>query len=240
MPITAAEALAHVTGMNKRRRTKFNPALRTALPPIYIYSIYDKPLKWRTADCGSLGRFVIPRCEEGKEFSEPLVINGLNPDEYDTGNDGNMAMNTVTGEELVSAIVGLESPTPQLDLLTTNKQWFGVFSSMSNPPKKSEIADAKKKLEQMMKLLLSRGDKLAAAGKVADIGIEERKAAVYLNQARDWSKPPMAMAVCPGCGDPVNPAAAVHAGQFGCGAVIDEAKVKAIKLKGYEHLWQAK
>jgi hypothetical protein len=230
MPISAAEALAHVTKMNNRRRSKFNPKLRQAGDPVYIYNLcpFDMPYKWRTRDCGSLGRYILPTREEGEEISKPLVIDAFLPDEYDMGLDGNMGMNIQDGEGLAKAIIGIDSTTPQLDLLTTNREWFGIFMSKSNPPKKQEIAEATKKLEQMMTLLLQRGDKLAAAGKVDQIGVQERKAATYKKQVRDWNKPPVTMEECPVCATPIRPGVAFC---VTCKSVLNPQKYEQYQAK---------
>src|SRR5512146_464892 len=155
---SAQEALAHAMSQNDRIRQPWDARLETALPPIYIFNIYPKA--WEVP-LGGLGTFRIPACPEGKAHSEPLLIKGMNRDEYDLGDSGRMSWNVLPGEQLAKTIVGIDSGSPALSEFTSNREWWGVFMSYNAVPTQEELAEARKKLTALMTVFLERGDKLA-------------------------------------------------------------------------------
>lgn len=223
---TAQEAAAHVQELNKRIRMPVPDVLKRTLTPAFIFNTHD--IEWQV-NLGSLGRFIIPACEPGEQYSKPLKVDGFIADEYDLADGtGRMAWFPEEGANVAKDVVGIGSATPQLDLYTTNREWFGVFIAAGERPTKEELASAKAKLTQMMTLLLQHGDRLALQGEkgLAQIGPMERKAAVWLNQKRSWAVLPEKMDNCPGCGEPVRPGVVKHS----CGAVLDWDKAVALGM----------
>ena len=221
---TAQEALSHIQSQNVRKRQDWDARLETALPDKYIFNVYPKA--W-DVPLGGLGTFHIPACPEGKEHSEPLVVKGMTRDEYDLGDgQGRMSWNAIPGDKLASAIVGLDSGSTALGTFTTNREWWGVFISDSKVPTEAQLAEARKKLTALMTIYLEQGDQLAAQGKLADIGANERKACQFLNQKRSWAQLPEKMDNCPGCGEPIKPGIVKHS----CGAILDMEKAAALGM----------
>lgn len=221
---SAQEALAYAMIGNGRQRQPWDKRLEDALPPLYIFNIYQKA--W-AVPLGGLGEFRIPACPEGKPYSEPLIVKGMVRDEYDLGDSGRMSWNALPGEQLAKAIVGLDSSSPQLSEFTTNREWWGVFLSNTKVPTEAELAEAQRKLTALMSIFLERGDALAAQGKLGDIGANERTAARFLNQKRSWAQLPEKMDNCPGCGEPIRPGV-VKCKE--CGAILDMDKAAALGM----------
>ena len=221
---SAQEALAYAMSQNGRIRQPWDARLETALPPVYIFNIYQKA--WEVP-LGGLGSFHIPACPEGKAYSEPLVIKGMNRDEYDLGDSGRMSWNVLEGDKLARTIVGIDSSSPALGEFTSNREWWGVFMTHNEVPTETELAEARKKLTQLMTMFLERGDKLAANGKLGDIQEMDRKAAQFLNQKRAWAQLPEKMDSCPGCGEPIRPGV-IKCKE--CGAILDMDKAAALGM----------
>lgn len=220
----AREAFAYAMSQNDRIRQPWDARMEEALPPLYIFNVYQKA--WDVS-LGGLGTFHIPACPEGEEHSEPLMVKGMNRDEYDLGHDGRMSWNVLPGEQLAKAIVGIDSGSPSLSEYTTNREWWGVFMTHNRVPTELEISQAKKKLTQLMTLFLERGDHLAAQGKLGDIQEMDRKAAQFLNQKRAWAQLPEKMDSCPGCGEPIKPGV-IKCKE--CGAILDMDKAAALGM----------
>lgn len=223
----AAEAIGYVKSLNRRTRAHIPSnmkAAREAVPPSYIFNVY--PQSW-TKGLGSLGTFVIPACPEGAEYSEPLVVKSFIDCEYDLGDGtGRMGWFPENGEQVAKDIVGIGSSLETLQPCTTNKEWLGVFISKSNPPRKSEIQEAKNKLTRYMQVLLKEADDLALGGEkgISQIGSMHRKAVKFLNQSRAWAVMPEKLDSCPGCQQQIRKGVVRH----DCGAILDWDK--AIEL----------
>lgn len=222
---SAQEAYAYALSGNKKKRQQWDPRLEEALPKRYIFNIYQKA--W-DVPLGGLGTFRIPACPEGEPYSKPLVVKGMNRDEYDLGDgQGHMSWNAIPGDQLAKAIVGLDSGSPALGTFTTNREWWGVFLSETPVPTEAQLTEARKKLVALMTMYLEQGDNLAAQGKVADIGANERKAAQFLNQKRAWAQLPEKMDSCPGCGEPIKPGV-IKCKE--CGAILDMDKAASLGM----------
>lgn len=221
---SAQQALAYAMSQNGRIRQPWDARLENSLPPVYIFNIYQKA--W-DVPLGGLGVYHIPACPEGQEYSEPLVIKGMNRDEYDLGDSGRMSWNVLPGEQLAQTIVGISSGSPALSEFTSNREWWGVFMSYNAVPTQEELAEARKKLTALMTVFLERADKLAAQGKLGDIQEMDRKAAQFLNQKRTWAQLPEKMDSCPGCGEPIKPGV-IKCKE--CGAILDMDKAAALGM----------
>jgi hypothetical protein len=116
-----------------------------------------------------------------------------------------------------------------------------VFIAAGDEPTEEELAAARVQLVQQMKYLVRQADGFYNQGPLQYDNIREphREACNFLHETRPWNHDPkenVAPVLCEACMQPVIPGAAVHLPGV-CGHVLDEAKVKKLRLKGYEHLW---
>ena len=228
--------------MNRRNRKGVPDFMVKRFAPIYIFNIYPKSHR-RQGYAG--GEYIVSACEPGQPYSKPCIINGFIADEYDLGDgQGNMSWNPEEGQNVAKDVVGIGSTSPELSMMTTNLEWWGVFIARGEnqtdeekkdpvygrgeKPTKWELAQAKSKLDRLMARILSEGDRIAPfqndpkSEKLTQIHFD---AAAYLKQPRNWANPIQAMQDCPGCGEAV---------KFGiakcghCGAILD--RVKAMEL----------
>lgn len=233
--ITAEEAGRRIAqdigSRNAREVAGFDKSLFKDIKSIKIFNVGNK--KWE-ANLGSLGTWTIQPCPEGQEYSVCTEVPGVLFDGIPTDMK-RIEQRPVSGKEVVADIIGVGPFKAANQDLTQ----YGVFVAEGDEPTTAEIKAARTKLEQNFIALVKEADDFFAQGplELKNIGPQHREACRALKQDRDWARGAIAMVECPGCASPVNPAAAIHAGQHGCGAVINEAKVIAIKLKGYEHLW---
>lgn len=228
MPVTAAQASAHIQSMNQRTRRPLPEFVSKTVKPVYIYNIYNR--KHLVHGMPGRGTYLIPACPEGKPYSEPCVIPGIVADEFDLADgQGNMATNPLEGLKVARDIVGITSAQPELGVMDPNRENWGVFIAEGEKPTDKELERAKKKLVAFMTIILNEGDKAARDTRA---GVKENPivqihydAAVYLKQKRDWNATPEQRQDCPGCGENIKPniAKCPH-----CGAILD--KIKAIEL----------
>lgn len=224
----ATEAREHVAGFNRRKRQAIPAQLVKERPSLYIHNIHNMQHR---AELGGLRTWIIPPCPEGQEYST-LKIPGLIPEDYDMGDgNGNMAMAFTMGEDLAKEIVGTDTAMKDLQLYTTNKEWFGVFSSRNEVPTKKELEKSREKLDAMMTLLVADGNRRAMEGNsdkpgvgVNSIGPMHRKAVLYTGQKVSWMTPSEKYIECPGCGEKVKPTILKHPA---CGWIFDKAKWEA-------------
>ena len=238
-----------VAAQNSKNRKSVPEFLKKQFRDIYIYNTFEN--RWKQ-DLGGLGSYYIHACEAGRQFSRPTLVKGFVADEYDEGDGkGSMSWTPIEGTDIAKAIVGITSHSPAIGVTTTNLEWWGVFIAkdmfrcpgcaderamretcetcygMGRVPGQLEIAAAREKLTQLMKVFLADADRLALNGDkgLLEIGIPHRQAALLLKQPRTWSSPVQAMVDCLGCGNPVKPGIAKCGA---CGAILDRAK--AIEL----------
>jgi hypothetical protein len=185
---------------------------------------------------GELGTFFIPPCEPGQPHSRALEIDE-NFVQYWKSDLKKYSYEIHSGLDIAKEVIGINGGSGSDD-----KSKWGVFIAAGDAPTKEELAAARAKLTQKMKDLVRQADAFQAAGPLQyeNIGDWHRKACLYLNETRPWNNDPkenVAPVLCEACMQPYPPGAAVHAVE-NCGHVLDEAKVKKFKLKGYEHIWQ--
>lgn len=182
------------------------------------------------------------------------------PGEIEDPNDPDKIIEDPDQPGMIKDILGIGSSQSGLHAFTTDRTWFGVFVANGvgatkdeharaeragcwNFPTKVELEQAKAKLTKLMMVLFQDAEKKALQGPkgVAEIQAPEREAADFLGLNADWNRLRTPKGVCPECGDPVNPGLPVHfIAQGGCGAVLDEEKVKKNRTPGYEHIWAPK
>jgi len=175
---------------------------------------------------GSLGSFIVRACPEGKEYSEPLVLDGIVSELYPI-NEGEYKRTMEDGYAIAQQILGVG---PHLSPRNSFVP-YGVFISRSNPPEKHEIKAAKEKLREKFLELVTEADLAYSQGpKAAEETIRPETHFVAARALRKteaecaWLKnaqAPAERAECPGCG-------AVH--KVGvmkcreCGFILDQKR----------------
>lgn len=233
--------------------------------PIKIYNIAEFPARPRVVELGSLGAHSILPCPPDKPYSEAHVVRCM---EFETvAVDMNkMEQRINSGRVLALDILGKGSGKhasqdltkwgvfiASEDTLDYERDSFNSddptswirSGKLGDKPTKRELEQAHARLTKSYKQMVALADEFAQKNMYQDIDEIHRAALSYLrkhghdNANRDWMKLDTLSIECPGCGAMVNAKAAAHfMGQGGCGAVIDEKKVKDMRLPGYEHLWQ--
>lgn len=199
---------------------------------VYIFNVGP----WaQTQSCGSLGVKHIPACPEGKDYSEPLVLDGLMIERYPL-REGTMDLlmhKNATGWNVAGEIIGAKG-TPHT-LPGNSLEKYGIFRSRSNPPKKEEIAEARKNLNRHLNMLVNEARSAAAQGqKAAEDTIrpdQHIRAGIMLGldpQVELWMNsaiPQVKREKCEACGKPY------ETGQMicGCGFILDQAKYEKNK-----------
>lgn len=174
---------------------------------------------------GSLGTFNIPACPKDREYSDPVVIDGIVSELYPI-NEGEMKRTMEKGEYIAQQILGV-GPflSPRNSFVP-----FGVFVSKSRKPSKNEIETAKGELQKKFLELVTEADLAAANGpKAAEETIRPEThfvAARALGKTVvdcPWLKNaqvPAERKECFGCGQPYK----VGILKCVCGAVLDKPR----------------
>lgn len=182
--------------------------------PLYIFNISDIELAWREP---GFSRFVVPACEKGKPYSEPLSIPGIISEEY--LQDQSTEFNHYNAVEIAYAILKI-GPGMKATLDMTNK---GYFMSETNPPSAARLAEAQAKYNIWCDGLIREADAIMAQGESKGmtgqmLNESHYRALAYRKQTRQWGKQSVEMMDCPACGGSVPRGAAVHAS---CGAIVN-------------------
>ena len=228
--VSHAVAERHVSqAMRKLNGFTRTPNPLTKMPPnlprLYIFNVsnqsYETQMTAMHDGKGSLpNRMVVPACPEGKEVSEPLVIEGMYAHEYLKIDSTEWAIHN--GEEIAYEVLQ-EGPGKNPDYGLKKR---GVFISRSNPPLKEEIAEARKRWCGTCDELIAEADTIMAQGQTRGpngnmISEDHKRAVKYRGQVRTFIQPTQQMKTCPSCGDMVRDGIAIH---IACGAILDEAK----------------
>lgn len=236
MPEIGFESRAQADAMIARSTSKlmgFRRKMRPTLPKnpsatIYIYNISDQPYEWTQA---GFPRFAVDACPAGKEYSEPVILDGENGsgvyiEEVKKVDETEFFLYNTNEIAFAICMAGPGMPP------TIDRRRKGLFMSRTNPPAADEIARAKSLLTVDSQRLLKEGDNYHAHKQPMEISDEHVRAARYLGQEREWAKPQVLNMVCPGCGGNAPATAAVHSGPNGCGWVLNaEAYEKNQALK---------
>lgn len=212
----AHEVAAELRSKNKKHVSRLDKDLIKDVPSIYIFNVGTKP--WNVG-LGSLGQFYIPAREKGQRFSRPLILPGIVEDGVATD------MNSIhtraeNGRKVALDIIGKGA----FKDAKQNLENVGVFIAAGSEPTEDELLAADAAVVKEYQRLLAEGDQLALDGDVKSISADHRIAAAELKQERDWSKVPIQMIDCPGCGDPVKPGVVMHGGRYGCGWIFDKER----------------
>lgn len=102
---------------------------------------------------GSLGQFFIEPCPEGKDYSKPIVLNGI-VREYYPINEMKMEPIDEDGDFIAQQILGVGPHlSPRASFVP-----YGVFISHNNPPLKAEVEKAKGELHKLFLELVTQAD----------------------------------------------------------------------------------
>lgn len=198
-------------------------------PKKYIFNIFNLE---HTRSLGSLGIFHIPavethgsdRPQDWEPYSRPLVVPYLILEAWDRGG-GQTSFSPWQADVVVADILGMKEGHAANDLRN-----YGVFVSDKEVPTKAELEKAKALLIKRMTEDLREGDKLWAGDVKSrnQVGHIHRRAARYLNQAREWDAALIAQASCPFCDNSIQPHAlkCPH-----CSEILDEVRYNAAKQK---------
>lgn len=206
------------------------PELQMAGSPVLIFNV--GPFTHRKS-MGSYGQWTIAACEEGQLHSKATEV------PYITNDPVHIDMNQMahrhdSGRKLALDILGVgQFHTPSEDLT----QW-GVFVAAGDEPTDQELRKANSKFDKACDALIREADSYWNQGPANYVNITDmhRLAAKRRKQKdKPWARGIEVMANCTMCGEGISPNAAICAH---CKNVIDEKRVIAAKLPGYEHLWK--
>jgi hypothetical protein len=233
MPGTAEQreqAVRELRSKNQKDIFELPPELRVIGNPIKIFNV--GPIRHQRS-MGSYGQITIHPCEEGNEFSiateVPYITN--DPVHIDMFQ---MAHRHDSGRKLALDIVGVGQFHTESEDLT---QW-GVFIAEGPEPTETEIRKARAKLSRTYDRLIAEADNYWNQGPQAYNNVTElHRMAAKLRGQKDkpWARGVQEMLACNICGSSVSPAAALCPV---CRNVLDESRVIAAKLRGFEHLWK--
>lgn len=125
-----------------------------------------------------------------------------------------------SGPQIVEAILKIG---PGMNA-SWDRRKVGWFASSHYPPLEEEVNRAKELYRAECTRLLQEGNRYAAANQLLEINETHRRAAKYLGQKVEWSKPLVQMVECPGCGENVRKGIIWHATPMGCGYIWDKEK----------------
>lgn len=108
---------------------------------------------------GSLGTYTIPACPEGKEYSAPVVIEGIVSELYPI-NEGEFKRTMEDGYAVAMQVLGVG---PHLSPRNSFVP-YGVFVSRNERPSKEEITAARAKLAEKFLELVTEADLAYANG----------------------------------------------------------------------------
>jgi hypothetical protein len=243
-----------VENLQKRNRTIFSLAAqlkKIPIPKVFIFNVSDRKFVNRVG--GGKG-YTIPACKPGREYSDPVVIDGVCLSEVDLA-DGNGTMGVVSDPGLsgmedingtekfvigvANDVIGMNSCGPDCSLTTTNLEWFGVFATANNPPEPEEVEQAEAKWCEMNQLIYAQGaEKVQAGEKVAMIDRPlYNKAAECLGVKPLWGSLDHTRASCPECHEDIIEGATFckHCQQpIDAASVASRAKKRAKQAKELE------
>lgn len=192
----------------------------------------------------SAGRFIIPPCPEGADYSEAVKFMGkpgipaIVPQTIVANVDGTRVQHDwdfkLTGQEVIKDLLGFGE---------NDRRKYGVFLAAGPVPTQAEIDKAIEHLHAYYDTLVAQADKAYEINGGQEIGDDGRShsaigpdhvlALKALGLDRPWARKNAKMVACEGCGQPVNPNA-VRCPHTGCGAILNEEKARKL----FPHLFQ--
>jgi hypothetical protein len=191
---------------------------------VYLFNVGP----WKhVREMGSAGTFIMYPCPEGKEYSEPLALNGVVEEPYPIS-EAQCTVLTTTGTALAEQIMGIGPHTSPNSSLVP----FGVFMDTSEVPSKQKLAEAKRRLSEKYLEFVREANEAYAQGPAGRSIINPdyhfvaarklRKTAAECRWLED-SEAPAERSNCPGCGEIYTKGILRH----GCGWFFDKAKWEA-------------
>jgi len=194
-------------------------------PKIYIYNISEQGEEVNIG--AGFPTFKVEACPEGEAYSDPCTVDPVYMP-LEAKVDTTEFMPT-TGQQVMESILKIgPGMNPSWD-----RRKLGWFASAHNPPKQQEVEAAIALHTQHCQFLLNQANAYASSGKLLEINETHRRAAKYLGQKVDWSKPLQKMIDCPGCGEMVKSTAIMHANPS-CGYVFRWEDAIAAGMKKIE------
>lgn len=215
----------------KNRKDVFElpPELASLGKPIKIFNI--GPMRHQRS-MGSYGQWTIHACEEGKPYSVPTLVPFITNDPVHL-DMFQMAHRHDSGKKLAQDILGIGQFHTRGEDLTL----WGVFIAEGDEPTEQEIKAAKIKLNKTYDALIAEADIFWNQGPADHKNIVDmhRLAAKARGQmGKPWASGVVEMVKCHICASSIDPAAAICPQ---CKSVINQEKVIAARVPGYEYLW---
>jgi hypothetical protein len=233
MPGTAEQreqAVREIKARNQKDIFELPQELRLLGKPVKIFNV--GPYRHQRS-MGSYGQFTIEACPEGEKFSVALELPYITNDPVHL-DMFQMAHRHDSGRKLAADVLGVgQFHTPDEDLT----RW-GCFIAAADEPSQKEIDKANVALSKTFDWLITEADNFYNQGPQAynNIGDMHRLAARARGQKdKPWARGIEQLNNCDICGSQVSPTAAICPT---CKNVIDEGRVIAARLRGYEHLWK--
>lgn len=152
-------------------------------PPVYIFNVGPRRHEFPPLNQGA--RF-LEACPKDKPYSEPLVLRNIEMEPYDLADGGgNMAWHQEDGIDKAKGLI--HEGRGGLSIDAEDLSWWGVFVSENEVPTKKELADARAKLNKMLRLIYDTGSGLKQRGHVFPVNSRDpeiyNEAAELIGQA---------------------------------------------------------
>jgi hypothetical protein len=175
---------------------------------VYVFNVGPWP---QVRYLGSAGTFYIPACEEGKDVSAPVILQGIVREFYPIS-EVEMKPFDTDGFEFAEQIVGAKADGSASPHLAPRNSFlpYGVFATKNKVPTAEELAAARKRLNETFLKLINEADQAYARGPKAaeetinpDIHFAAARALHKTESECAWlrnSATPAARDECPSCG----------------------------------------
>lgn len=224
------QAVRELRAKNKKDIFELPPELQIMGNPVRIFNV--GPFRHQRS-MGSYGQWTIHACPDGESYSQPTEVPYITNDPVHI-DMSQMAHRHDSGRKVAWDILGVGPfHTPGEDLTI-----WGVFVADGMEPTDEEIHKAKAKLNKTYDDLINEADSYWNQGPSEYKNVTElhRMAAKKRSQMnKPWARGVVEQVGCPICAQAISPAAAIC--PF-CKTVIDEKRVVAARVPGYEHLWK--
>jgi len=198
-------------------------------PPVYIFNVGPRRHEFPPSNRGV--RY-LEACPKGQPYSKPLVFRNIEMEPYDLADGaGNMAWHQEDGIDKARAII--HEGRGGLSLDAEDLTWWGVFVTENERPTQKELADARRKLNSMLRLIYDAGAALKSRGHVFPVTSRDpelyNEAAELLGQAPLFGVSDHTMAKCLFCKESIIEGALLckHCGQRQDSKEAQEIKGKA-------------
>lgn len=205
--------------VNRRRVPPVPKSLREQdprkFPPVYIFNVGPRRHEFPPLSRGA--RF-LEACPKGRPYAEPLVLRNIEMEPYDLADGaGNMAWLEEDGIDKARALI--HEGRGGLSIDAEDLSWWGVFVTENEEPTKKELADARTKLNRMLRLIYDTGSALKLRGHVFPVNSRDpelyNEAAELLGQSPLFGVADHTMAHCVFCKESIIEGAVLckHCGQ---------------------------